>query len=111
MLRAFFGARDPEGATLTRNPFAKAALVWQYRAMPKQKKHDSDDVNLTAHRLVSDSTDAQLPSKAQISLLMASLGRKGGKIGGKRRLETMSAKQRQQIARKAAQARWKQEEE
>jgi len=42
---------------------------------------------------------------------MASLGRKGGKIGGKRRLETMSAEARQEIARKAAQARWKQEEE
>jgi len=78
--------------------------------MGKPKKYSSDP-NETAHRHVTASTDEQLPSKAQISRLMASLGRKGGKIGGKRRLETMSAEARQEIARKAAQARWKQEEE
>jgi hypothetical protein len=37
---------------------------------------------------------------------MAELGRKGGKKGGKRRLETMTAKERSQVAKKAAQARW-----
>jgi len=37
---------------------------------------------------------------------MAELGRKGGKVGGKRRLETMTATQRKAVARKAAQARW-----
>lgn len=50
-------------------------------------------------------------TKAQISLLMAELGRKGGKKGGKRRLETMTATERSQIARKAALARWKKEAE
>ncbi len=44
-------------------------------------------------------------------MLMAELGRKGGKIGGKRRLETMSAKARKETARKAAQARWAKKEE
>jgi hypothetical protein len=39
---------------------------------------------------------------------MASIGRKGGQIGGKRRLTTMTAEQRQKVARKAAKARWKQ---
>jgi hypothetical protein len=38
---------------------------------------------------------------------MASIGRKGGQIGGKRRLTTMTAEQRQKVARKAAKARWK----
>jgi hypothetical protein len=38
---------------------------------------------------------------------MAAMGRKGGKIGGKRRLETMTATQRSAAAKKAAQARWK----
>jgi hypothetical protein len=37
---------------------------------------------------------------------MAQMGRKGGKIGGKRRMETMTAEQRSQIALKAAKARW-----
>ena len=61
-----------------------------------------------AHRLVAESTEqeAALPTKSQISAFMAELGRKGGKIGGKRRLETMSSQERKRIAKKAADARW-----
>ena len=69
------------------------------------------DVNQLAHYLVDASTrkngdSIPPPTKAQISQLMAAMGRKGGKIGGKRRLETMSAKARRQVAQKAAKARW-----
>jgi len=39
---------------------------------------------------------------------MASIGRKGGQIGGKRRLKTMTKAQRSKVAAKAANARWKQ---
>jgi hypothetical protein len=39
---------------------------------------------------------------------MAEMGRKGGKIGGKRRLETMTPRKRKSLARNAALARWKQ---
>jgi hypothetical protein len=81
--------------------------------MLKQKKNATrpSDVNQLAHHLVKASTsgesdDIALPSPAQVSLLMAELGRKGGKIGGKRRMETMSAKERKDVARKAAAARW-----
>jgi hypothetical protein len=37
---------------------------------------------------------------------MAAMGRKGGMVGGKRRLVTMTAAQRKRAAAKAAQARW-----
>jgi hypothetical protein len=37
---------------------------------------------------------------------MRALGAKGGRIGGRRRLETMTPTQRTTVARKAAQARW-----
>jgi hypothetical protein len=37
---------------------------------------------------------------------MREMGAKGGKIGGKRRLETMTDEQRRRSARKAAKARW-----
>jgi len=71
----------------------------------------TEDVNQLAHRLVSETTldngIIKPPTKSQISLLMAELGRKGGKKGGKRRLETMTSTERIEIARKAAQARWK----
>jgi len=37
---------------------------------------------------------------------MAEIGRKGGQIGGKRRLSTLSDKERKEIAAKAAKTRW-----
>jgi hypothetical protein len=81
--------------------------------MPKRIKQSKrlNDLNQLAQRLVSETTldnsIIELPTKAQISLLMAELGRKGGKKGGKRRLETMTSTERSEAARKAAQARWK----
>jgi hypothetical protein len=39
------------------------------------------------------------------------MGRKGGKIGSKRRLETLPDRRRTQIARQAAQARWSTKQE
>lgn len=42
-----------------------------------------------------------------VSAYMAAIGKKGGKIGGKRRLKTMTAEQRKKSAQKAAKARWK----
>ena len=75
--------------------------------MRKQTKKRPVDVNQLVHSLVAESIGEQLPTKAQISLLMSVLGKKGGKIGGKRRLETMTAQERSEAAKKAALARWK----
>jgi hypothetical protein len=44
---------------------------------------------------------------ANLSQYMASIGRKGGQIGGKRRLKTMTKAERSRVATKAAKARWK----
>ena len=41
-----------------------------------------------------------------VQQVMREMGSKGGKIGGKRRLETMTDEQRKRSARKAAKARW-----
>lgn len=46
-------------------------------------------------------------SPAVLSQRMAALGKKGGQIGGKRRLKTMSKAQRRSVAARAAKARWK----
>jgi hypothetical protein len=67
------------------------------------------DPNLWAHRAGKASTESievRDPTDAEISRVMTALGRRGGKIGGKRRLETLTQEQRSQIAFKAAQARW-----
>jgi hypothetical protein len=45
-------------------------------------------------------------TKAQISQLMSAMGKKGGKIGGKRRLITMTPEERSERASIAARARW-----
>jgi hypothetical protein len=42
-----------------------------------------------------------------LSAYMSSIGRKGGQIGGKRRLKTMTKAARSKVAAKAARARWK----
>lgn len=77
------------------------------------------DVNLLAHALGRQSTEVDLkppsakkatPSKQDISFevsrVMAMLGRKGGKVGGPARAANMSKERRQEIALKAARARW-----
>jgi hypothetical protein len=47
------------------------------------------------------------PPPSDLSQYMAAIGRKGGQIGGKRRLKTMTKAERSKIAAKAARARWK----
>lgn len=85
--------------------------------MPKRIKHRPKikrprDVNQLAHLLVEQSTaQADMPApmpevSTSISEYMAAIGRKGGKIGGKRRLTTLSEKERKAIASAAAKARW-----
>ncbi len=44
---------------------------------------------------------------ADLSQYMAAIGRKGGQIGGKRRMKTMTKEARRKVAAKAARARWK----
>lgn len=82
--------------------------------MPKRvKQRRTSDENEIAFQLVQRATQepesnqdtTQFP--ATLSEYMAQIGSKGGKIGGKRRLKTMTAKQRSDIARKAAKAKWK----
>ena len=50
------------------------------------------------------------PAPASLSAYMSAMGRKGGQIGGKRRMVTMTAAQRKKAAAKAAKARWSKKE-
>jgi phage gp16-like protein len=75
-------------------------------------KRISKDVNQAAFQMVRRSTGTESPgsqpkvSRSEISRVMAEMGRKGGRIGGKRRLETMTEAERKQVATNAAKARW-----
>jgi hypothetical protein len=96
---------------------ASGLELWHLAGMPKRIKHSRrpNDVNQIAHRLVEQSTAQQevLPPPptvtASVSEYMAAIGRKGGKIGGKRRLSTLTADERKIIAGAAAKARWNKE--
>jgi len=75
---------------------------------PKRPKRPSD-INQLAHELVRESTESvnePVATQSEISRVMREMGRRGGKIGGKRRLETMTPEQRSEVALKAAKTRW-----
>jgi hypothetical protein len=73
------------------------------------------DPNQQAKWIVDQSTSespqpepAPIPAQlVNLSEYMAAIGRKGGQIGGKRRLKTMTKEARRKVAAKAARARWK----
>jgi hypothetical protein len=69
------------------------------------------DPSQLAKWIVEQSTADELkpkptPTAPSISSYMAAMGRKGGKVGGKRRLLTMTPENRKEAAAKAARARW-----
>ncbi len=70
------------------------------------------DPNQLAKWIVEQST-AETPAEempvvvpSDLSAYMSAMGRKGGMVGGKRRLVTMTPEARRKAAAKAAQARW-----
>lgn len=88
--------------------------VWHLIDVPKRIKQNKrpTDVNQLARHLVNLSTGTQQETlnpvpPVSISQYLSEIGRKGGKIGGKMRLHTMTAEQRSSVASKAAKARWK----
>jgi hypothetical protein len=83
--------------------------------MPKRLSSTahSTDINQAAFQMVHRLTGtnetpirAHKVTSSDISRVMAAMGRRGGRIGGKRRLTTMTPEQRHEAAQKAAQARW-----
>lgn len=72
--------------------------------MPERssKKGTTGDINVLAARIVEGATTE---SEGK-NLAAVILGRLGGKKGGLARAKKLTAKQRSEIARKAAQARW-----
>ena len=70
--------------------------------MPKRSsKRQPQDVNVLAADIVAEATSDEKNPAA------VALGRLGGLKGGKARAAKLSKKRRSEIARKAAQARWR----
>ena len=77
--------------------------------MPKRSsKKRPRDSNKLAFQIVQESTgDAELEPESHKNKAAVELGRLGGLKGGKARAAKMTKKQRSEAARKAANARWK----
>ena len=82
--------------------------------MPKRKKREHDFAVTAFHTLeqVIKNTEGVEPEPKKIrkEYDYKTLGRAGGLKGGKARAESLTKKQRQEIAKKAAQTRWKKKE-
>lgn len=76
------------------------------------KRSSSSDPNVSAYDAVQRLTGSEHLSKVpkkrnrRKNPAAVALGRLGGKVGGKRRAETLSAEKRSEIAKKAAAVRW-----
>lgn len=76
--------------------------------MPKRISKKTTDANQIAFQVVQAATaEKAVFDSATLSEVMSAMGRKGGKIGGKKSLETMTPADRKKRAKKAAAARWK----
>jgi len=83
---------------------------------PRKHKPAEDDPNVAAKRIVDKATGGENrtdpsgngePTTEQRSEAARMLGRVGGLKGGPARARKLSKKKRQDIARRAAEARWK----
>jgi hypothetical protein len=72
--------------------------------MAKQSKKPAD-LNRLAAAIVGDATD-EIPEKQESQ--QARAGRLGGQRGGKIRAQRMTAEERSESARRAAESRWSQ---
>jgi hypothetical protein len=73
--------------------------------MAKRSKKPAD-LNRLAAAIVGEATGEASPVDDGKDPAAVALGRKGGLKGGKARAAKMSAKQRSEAAKKAAEARW-----
>lgn len=78
--------------------------------MPKRsRKRKSRDINILASEIVEQATGevAPKPGNSSKNPAAVALGRLGGLKGGKARASKLTPEQRKEIAKKAAEARWK----
>lgn len=77
----------------------------QYMSNPKRPR-DANQLAKSIVDLTTGEAEEENPDEGKDPAAVA-LGRKGGLKGGKARAESLTAEERSEIARIAAQARWK----
>lgn len=75
--------------------------------MPKRSsKKRPADFNRLARAVVNEATDGPQPDGPEKDPAAVELGRRGGLKGGKARAKKLTSRERSEIARQAARARW-----
>jgi hypothetical protein len=94
------------------NPLVAVESVSYDTSMPKRSSNKKKDFNELAASIVGRATgepeepQGEKAYRTAASGAAATLGRLGGLKGGKARAEKLTAEQRSQIAKEAAEARW-----
>jgi hypothetical protein len=81
-----------------------AALSKPYALVMRKGSSKSSELNRLAASIVQDAMSEPVPEKNPAAV---ALGRLGGLKGGPARAASLSAAKRKQIAKKAAEARWR----
>jgi hypothetical protein len=86
------------------------ALSYSWHTGNMPKRTGKLDVVQNARRVLNEALERAgaepAVNRSMISQVMAEMGRRGGQIGGKRRLETMTPEERKASAQAAITARW-----
>jgi hypothetical protein len=80
--------------------------------MPDRSRKRPRDLNALAKSIVDDATSEELrqkPEERPKNAAAVELGRMGGLKGGKARAASMTPERRSEIAKRAAEARWRRE--
>ena len=75
--------------------------------MPERSRNRKLDLNTLAKAIVDEAAGERKPEESTKDPLAVELGRRGGLKGGKARAAKLSAEERREIARRAAEARWR----
>ena len=84
----------------------KTFLTTYYKGMPERSSKKKNDINLIAKSIVEQLEGEGLTIEDGKNPAAVLLGRLGGLKGGKARAAKLSAEERSDIAKKAAQKRW-----
>lgn len=86
----------------------RSSLAMPHLRMASKPKRPRDPNQLA--KLLVDMATGEAPPETTVdgkNPAAVALGRKGGLVGGKARAEALTSKQRSEISRKGAKARWK----
>jgi hypothetical protein len=77
---------------------------------PNLRKDENEIAFATVRAMIGEGPRPAPPGEREKNAEAVARGRKGGKKGGKARASTMTARERQEAARRAAKARWARDE-